>query len=267
MALKRAVFKVIDEGQIDTLAGRSFNLFIIGLILLNTLAIILGSFESIESRYREQFYYFEVFSVVIFTIEYLLRLWTARFKYPDKGGWGAIVSYVFSFGALVDLLAILPFYMPLIIPIDMRFIRILRILRIARVLKLSRYTNALQLIRAVVYEKRSELGVVLFLTAILLIIASTLVYNIEHEAQPQAFPNIGAAMWWAVVTLTTVGYGDIIPITTFGKIISSIVAFLGIALVALPTGILGGAFLRKLKHEDRKAHKCPECSHEFFDHS
>ncbi|MDH3708905.1 MAG: ion transporter [Cyclobacteriaceae bacterium] len=264
MALKKSVFNIIDENRVESRVGRSFNLFIISLILLNTLAIFLESFESIEAKYSKELYVFEVVSVVIFSIEYLLRLWTAQLKYPGKSKWGALVRYLFSFSAIVDLLAILPFYMPLIIPIDMRFIRVLRILRIARVLKLSRYAESIRLIRVVFLEKRSELGVILLFTTILLIIASTLMYHLEHEVQPQAFPNIAEAMWWAVVTLTTVGYGDVVPVTALGKVISSVIAFMGIGLVALPTGILGGAFLRKIRGEgeQEEVHQCPHCGGE-----
>ena len=264
MKLKATVFRIIDEHQVNTKIGRAFNWFIIGLILLNSLAIILDSFQSIHTKYGQSLYIFEVFSVVIFTIEYLLRLWVSDLRYPSKPKWSARLRYMISFDAIIDLLAILPFYLPLIIPFDLRCLRMLRILRVTRLLKLSRYAESMRLIGIVFKEKRSELAVILFLTIILLIVSSTLVYFMEYPVQPQAFPNIAESLWWAVVTLTTVGYGDIVPMTGLGKIISSLIAFLGIGLVALPTGILGGAFIRKIRDSDGESeiHHCPNCGHE-----
>jgi voltage-gated potassium channel len=274
MSIREKVFNIVDENNKSGYISRTFNFSIVLLIILSVVSIILESYKEIYHYYETEFYVFEVFSVVIFSIEYLLRLWTVKYKYPEKSEINAFITYIFSPYALIDLFAILPFYVPLLIPVDLRFIRILRLLRVTRIFKLSRYSKSLKLIAEVFKEKRSDLGVTVFVTFILLIIASTIMYYLEHEKQPDAFPNIIASFWWAIATLTTVGYGDVYPITGWGKFISSIIALLGIGLVALPTGILSAAFMEKMqknkldiKSEEIKVDKkekliCPYCGRE-----
>ena len=261
MTFRQRIFKIIDEKNQATRLNRAFDIFIVGLIILNVVAIILESFKDLNATYRYEFYCFEVFSVVVFTVEYLLRLFTADFKYPNQSKAKAIVSSVTSPLALVDLLAILPTYLPLLIPIDLRFIRMLRLLRITRLFKINRYSRSLRLIGDVFREKRADLGITVFVTFIVLIIASMLIYHIERHEQPDAFPNIVAAFWWAVATLTTVGYGDVYPVTGWGKFISGLIALLGIGLVALPTGILSSAFIERINEQRTKSspHKCAAC--------
>ncbi|WMN12987.1 ion transporter [Marivirga salinae] len=260
MTFKHKIFNLVDENNKGSLPNRAFNIFIVFLIILNVTAIVLESFSRIKSTYSQEFYIFEIFSVVIFTIEYLLRVYTADFKYPSKTKIGSIGTFLSSPLAIIDLLAILPTYLPLIIPIDLRFIRILRLLRITRLFKINRYSNSLKLIAEVFKDKRSDLGVTIFVTFILLVIASTLMYYIEGQVQPDKFPNIIASFWWAVATLTTVGYGDVYPITGLGQFISGIIALLGIGLVALPTGILSSAFIDKINSKRRAdVEKCPTC--------
>jgi voltage-gated potassium channel len=264
MTFREEIFNVIDENNKGTRLSRTFDFFIIGLITLNVVAIILESFENLRLTYKQEFYYFEIFSVTVFTIEYVLRLFTADLKYPDKSKIGATTSFITSPIALVDLFAILPIYLPLLIPIDLRFIRILRLLRVIRLFKINRYSRSLKLIGDVFKEKRSDLGITVFVTFILLVIASTLMYYIEGQEQPEAFPNIVASFWWAVATLTTVGYGDIYPITAWGKFISGIIALLGIGLVALPTGILSSAFIEKINEgkTENNSGTCSTCGQE-----
>ena len=264
MTYREKIFNVIDENNRETSLSRTFDFFIIGLITLNVVAIIIESFENLSLTYKQEFYYFEIFSVVVFTIEYLLRLLTADLKYSDKSSIGAATAFISSPLALVDLFAILPTYLPLLIPIDLRFIRILRLLRVIRLFKINRYSRSLKLIGDVFKEKRSDLGITVFVTSILLVIASTLMYYIEGQEQPEAFPNIVASFWWAVSTLTTVGYGDVYPITAWGKFISGIIALLGIGLVALPTGILSSAFIEKIndRKTENNSENCPTCGQE-----
>lgn len=261
MNFRQRIFNVIDENNKGSTLSRSFDIFIIGLITLNVIAIILESFDSLSLTYRQEFLYFEAFSVIIFTIEYLLRILTADLKYRHKSKLGATLSFMTSPLAIIDLLAILPAYLPLLIPMDLRFIRMLRLLRITRLFKINRYSKSLILIGAVFKDKRSDLGITAFVAFILIVIASTLMYFIEGDKQPEAFPNIVASFWWAIATLTTVGYGDVYPITGWGKFISGMVALLGIGLVALPTGILSSGFIARIN--DKKAnnnfHQCPTC--------
>jgi voltage-gated potassium channel len=167
--------------------------------------------------------------------------------------------------ALIDLAAILPFYLPMFVIIDLRFLRILRLTRLLRILKINRYTESLDMIKVVLYQKKEELSVTMFITFLLLLLSSSIMYYVETDVQPDAFPNIIAAFWWGVATLTTVGYGDVYPITVIGKILSGIIALLGIGLVALPTGIISSGFMdqmsqkRKPKEEKKKKSYCPYC--------
>ena len=153
--------------------------------------------------------------------------------------------------AVIDLLAILPFYIPMLIPIDLRFLRVLRLTKILRILKLNRYSKSLQLLGKILKNKRADLLVTVFVTTILIIFASSLMYYIENPAQPEQFPNIVASFWWAITTLTTVGYGDLYPITILGKILSGVIALLGIGLVALPTGIISSGFIEELSQRKK----------------
>lgn len=258
MHFRERIYRIIDENNKETLAARLFDQALATLILLNVLVIVLESFQSLWDSYSEWFLAFEYFSISIFTLEYLFRLITADLKYPGIGKRRATLRYLFSAVAIIDLLAVLPAYLPIFFSVDMRVIRVLRLMRIARLFKLGRYTKSLHLISLVVQEKRSELNTTAFLASLLLVVSSTLMYYVERDVQPDAFPNIVATLWWAICTLTTVGYGDIVPVTAGGKIISSIIAILGIGLVALPAGILSASFMDKLNNETEKG-KCPHC--------
>ncbi|MDP4662077.1 MAG: ion transporter [Salibacteraceae bacterium] len=260
MTIRERIFSIIDEKNKASTASRSFDFFIVGLIILNVVAIILESFKSLRQDYKQEFFYFEIFSVAVFTLEYLIRLLTSDLRYPNKNAFKAAIAFLTSPLALVDILAVLPTYLPLLIPIDLRFVRILRLLRITRLFKINRYSKSLKLIGDVFREKRSDLGITFFVTFILMVIASTLMYFIEGDEQPDMFPNIVASFWWAVATLTTVGYGDVYPITAWGKFISGIIALLGIGLVALPTGILSSAFIEKINDKKNlEGNVCPTC--------
>ena len=213
--------------------------------------------------------YVETISVIIFTIEYLLRLWTSNLLYPNENPAKARIIYIFSFMAIIDLLAILPFYLPILIPIDLRVLRALRIVRLFRLFKINRYTNALSTIGKVFKTKASQLLSSMFVVALLILISSVLMYNIESAAQPDKFDNAFSGLWWAIATLTTVGYGDIYPVTVFGKILSTIIAILGIGLVAVPTGIITSGFMEAVQHneekQENKKHYCPYCGHKLDD--
>lgn len=260
------IFKVIDNDSNSNQYSQWFDSFIIGLIILNVIAIILDSFESLSSIYGNFFWYFEFISCSIFSLEYLLRALTADFKFPHKYYLVSVWKYMKSSMAIIDLLAVLPFFLPMIFMLDFRAIRLLRLVRLLRILKLNRYFSSFKIIWNVLKSKKEELSVTIFITFVLLVIASTLMYFIENSAQPDSFPNILSSFWWAIATLTTVGYGDVYPVTAWGKVISSIIALLGIGLVALPTGILSSAFVEQIanKEEVLESNKkakcyCPHC--------
>jgi voltage-gated potassium channel len=233
---------------------KKLEIFIFLLIALNVAAVMLESVESLSVKYRTAFQWFEVFSVVIFTVEYVVRLWNAKRK----------LKFLFSPFGLIDLIAILPFYLPYLIAMDLRMIRILRLSRLFRVVKIGRYSKSLRLVAEVLKTKREPLFLTLFITFLLLLFASSLMFYAENDVQPDKFENIFQSFWWAVATLTTVGYGDIFPVTSMGKFLSGIIAILGIGLVAMPTGIISSGFIEALERKGKikDVVKCPHCGKE-----
>jgi voltage-gated potassium channel len=241
----------------NSLVGLLFNYFIISLIFINIFTLL---FESFSDKFINIFDLIEFFTVVVFTIEYLCRLWTADLLYTNLGFFKCRVKFIFSFLAFIDLLAILPFLLPMIIPTSLISIRSLRLIRLFRLLKLTRHTDALITIAIVLKNKSYQLISAFIIVFIIILIASIVMYNIEYTAQPSVFNNAFSGFWWAIATITTVGYGDIYPITTIGKILSSIISFLGIALVAIPTGIISAGFNELTTKENTdKFTFCPFC--------
>jgi voltage-gated potassium channel len=254
----------------------AFNVFIVTLILLNIAAMILQSLETIDKRVPRLFLWFEYFSVAVFSVEYLLRLWSCvedpAYHRPVQGR----VRFAVTPLALVDLSAVLPFYLPFL-HADLRMLRMFRMVRIMRVMriaKLGRYSESLQMLVRVVRSRGAQLASAVFLLLILLIVAATLMYTAERDAQPKTFASIPAAMWWAAVTLTTVGYGDAVPVTALGKLLGAITAMLGIGMFALPCAILGAGFIEELDRNKKKGtpnasergweprQTCPHCGKE-----
>lgn len=267
--IKKRIFEIIQVAQDGDKASRIFDLFILALILVNVLLVILDTF-SLPAKVKSVFGVIETISVVIFTVEYILRIWTSDLLYPDLSPARARIQYIFSFMALIDLFAILPFYIPFLIPVDLRVLRMLRMVRLLRIFKVNRYTHALSKIGNVFRKKANELLSSIFIVCLLMLIASVIMYNVENAAQPDKFNNALSGLWWAIATLTTVGYGDIYPVTAVGKVLSAIIAVLGIGLVAVPTGIISAGFMEqiespkeepgeKVKEEDK--HYCPYCGH------
>jgi len=212
-----------------------FEFGLIALISLNVIAVLLATVEPLFQRYETAFYVFEVFSVTMFTLEYLARVWSCVEEQTYQPGWRGRLRYMATPMAIIDLLAILPFYLSIFITADLR---ILRALRLLRVFKLTRYSSAMSLLLNVLKEEASTLLACFFILFILLIIASSGAYLVEHRAQPDHFGSIPATMWWALVTLTTVGYGDVTPITPIGRIFGGMVTIIGVGVAALPAGIL-----------------------------
>lgn len=227
------------------------------LIFFNVLFVILGTVDDLAEIYGAFFNAFEDISVIIFTIEYLMRLWSctsnAEYRHPLIGR----MKFAFNPMMLIDLFAILPFYVPLFIDSDFTILRVFRLLRIFCLFKLGRYSDSYRLISRVIISKKEHLIVSLALVFSLLIISSSLMYYIEKEAQPAVFSSIPATMWWGIVTLTTVGYGDAYPITLAGKILSGAIALTGIGLFALPAGLLATGFTEELHNKKKKQRTCP----------
>lgn len=244
---KHRLFQIIEPARSLDKISRYFDTTILILIILNVGAVILESFESLATDYQKLFQIFEIVSILIFTIEYGLRIYTSEYRYPQSKKLMAAIKYAKSPMAIIDLVAIIPFYIPFLLPIDLRFMRILRLTRTLRILKLNRYSKSLQLISRVLSKKKSDLLVTIFVTMLLIVFASSAMYYLETDIQPDQFPNIAASSWWAIATLTTVGYGDVYPVSILGKILSGVIALLGVGLVALPTGIISSGFIEEIQ--------------------
>lgn len=257
MRLRRRVHGILRVGSKRPIA-RAVNASIVVLILLNVVAIILDTVQGLRIAYGPWLDAFEILSVAVFTVEYLARLWVVpedpMFRGPVRGR----LRWMGTPLAIVDLLAVLPFYLPMVVGLDLRFLRVLRLFRLVRVLKLARYSKAIQSMGRVFRAKRQQLVMTLFLVGVLLVLSSSLMYLAEHEAQPEAFSSIPRTLWWAVITLTTVGYGDAVPITPLGRALGAVIALLGIGMIALPAGILGSGFVDELQREHDEAEAVQE---------
>lgn len=260
--LRKACYSLLrpnHESKQQSLASQIFDYFLIILILANILAMMLETVEHIGVRWHQQLYYFELVSVAIFTVEYLLRIWTSvEHKMPHKQGseqsltpWQMRMKYIRSPMALIDLCAILPFYLSMFFTLDLR---VLRILRLARLIKLGRYSRSIQTLVVVVRNESKTLIAALGVLFMVMMIAATGMYYLERHAQPEVFSSIPASLWWALVTLTTVGYGDVVPITTGGRIFGALITILGVGFYALPAGILSSSFTEQM-HMKRERFK------------
>ena len=246
---RRQVHDILEVGGEAHPAGRAVNVFIVVLIFLNAIAFAAETVDDLAARYGPYFHALNVFSVIVFTVEYVLRVWSAvdipmLSRLPP---WRARLRFALRPIMLIDLFAFLPFYLQWIVPLDLR---VLRALRLFRLLKLVRYSPALQTLgRVLADEYRALLGALLVML-VLLLFASTAIYFLEREAQPGKFGSIPAAAWWALSTLTTVGYGDVVPVTPWGKVVGGIVMLLGVCMFALPIAIIATGFsLESARHQ------------------
>ena len=246
MTLRRYLYLILEPEPGGPWLGRLVTLFIISLVLLNVAANILVSMEDINNRYGDWLFFFEAASVLIFSVEYILRLWSgvesrdSRFRSPLTGRLRFAVTPMM----IIDILAILPFYLMMWTTIDLMFLRVFRLFRI---FKLTRYSPAMGLLITVLRKEGRAFGAAMFILAVILVFASSGIYLVEHVRQPEAFGSIPAAMWWAVATLTTVGYGDVTPVTPLGKLFGASITIVGVGMVALPAGILASAFSEELR--------------------
>ena len=251
MQIQKRVYEILGQAQNGDKVSSFVDRFLTILIITNVLAVSLESVETIGSAFRQEFAAFEMFSIIVFGTEYILRLWSAVAKEDSahKTPFGKRIEYILSFNGLVDLAALLPSLISMFVgSADLRWIRVVRILRL---LKMSNYSTALEDLGSAIYEERQSFLAALYLFTLALFIASALMYVLEHQAQPEAFASIPESMWWALITLTTVGYGDVSPITTLGKMVGALTALIGVGTVALLTGIIASAFTSQI--EKRKA--------------
>jgi len=237
--------------------GRTINAVLLGVIAVNIIALVMESEQGFAARFGSIFRLVEVVSITIFSIEYIARLWSCADDPRYSDGLRGRLRYARTPMAIVDLLAIAPFFLGGFV--DLRFLRSLRLFRIFRIVKLARYSEAMQIFAVVVRGKRAEMTVIGAFLAILVLCFGSLMFILENSAQPERFASISSSMWWAVVTLTTIGYGDAVPVTAAGKAIGGIVAVFGIGMFALPAGMLGAAFSEAIAARNRAAGACPTC--------
>ncbi len=261
--MKQRIGEILEPESKSDFLIRGFNIFIISLIILNVFAVALETVQEISEIYARPFRVFEWFSIVVFTIEYVLRVWTCtlkpKFAAPIKGR----LRYMFTPSAVIDLMVVVPFYLPFFFDLDLRFLRVLRLFRLFTLFKMARYSKSLHLFKMVLRDTRQELLIVLAVTMGMLVFASGVIYFIENKAQPEAFSSIPAAMWWAVSTMTTVGYGDVYPITTVGKFFGGFISILGLGTFGLPVGIIAYGFIEELQKQKMRPLQCPHCEKEF----
>jgi voltage-gated potassium channel len=259
-AVKRKVHSLLHPEIGNTKWDKILNAFIITLIVLNVIAVSLETVQSIYTPYAEFFDIFDTVSVIIFTMEYIFRVWSInhdpRYAHSLKGR----LRYMVSTDALIDLLAILPFYVHVIVGLDLRVLRVLRLLRFLRLFRLTSYMKSAKLVKNVFKSRAHDLRLSMVLISILIILASCLVYFAEHNSQPEVFTSIPATFWWAIITVTSVGYGDMVPITLIGKILTGVITLSGLAIFALPAGIVTAGFLEEMeKNKQIKPNTCPHC--------
>ncbi len=245
LKLRKRIWEVLEQSNPDDKISLYSDIFLISLILLNIVAVLLETVDSIYSQYKLEFLIFERLSTLIFLIEYILRVWVCiENKKKKDGNIQARLKYMITWPAIIDLLAVLSGLLPMIFEVDLRILRALRMLRL---LKFSRYFKVMNLLLGVLKEEKQSFLAAMFLLAVAMLIASTGIYMFEKDAQPNKFGSIPEAMWWAIATLTTIGYGDVTPITAMGKFFGAIIAIIGIGVVALPSGILASGFTDQLK--------------------
>jgi voltage-gated potassium channel len=248
--LRRRVHEILDHTEPDDPPAALLAAALVLLITANVVAIVLKSEAGIDAVWHSWFDGFEVASVALFTVEYVFRVWSAvesehgHYRRPLLGR----LRYMLTPLALVDLIAILPFYLSFLIPVDLLFVRVFRMFLI---FKLTRYQASMNLLARVLRNEAGSIAAALFVLAMLLVVAASFAYLAEHEAQPRVFASIPDAMWWAIVTMTTVGYGDMVPVTPFGKVVGGVIAIIGLGMVALPAGLLASGFSEQM-HQRRQ---------------
>ena len=237
---KQRIFEIIQIGNRSDTASRAFDYMIMIMIITNIIAMFLDTFDAMKP-YQGVLDFIEAFTVMIFIIEYILRLWTATFLFPEKSPAAAAWSFVKTFDGIVDLMTILPFFFLS----GFVVFRMMRVVRILRLFKINSTFDSFNVITSVLKEKKNQLASSIFIILVLMLAASLCMYSAEHEAQPEAFRNAFSGIWWSVSTLLTVGYGDIYPITIAGKVMAIIITFLGVGVVAIPTGIISAGFVEQ----------------------
>lgn len=239
---KKRVFDIIQIGYYGDWPSKAFDLVLIAMILTNLFIAVFLTFDS-SALYKETLNLIELITTIVFAVEYGLRLWTAEYLYPQVSKAAAVRSYILSFNGIIELLAFLPYFLPIFFPAGAVAFRMFRVVRLLRLFRINAYYDALNVIGDVIKSKKDQILSSVFIILVLMVASSLVMYDLEHPVQPEVFQNAFSGFWWAVSTLLTVGYGDIYPITTAGRIFGIVITFLGVGMVAIPTGILSAGFV------------------------
>ena len=236
--LKKRIFEIIQIGQRSDFPSRAFDIILVIIIVLNILVLILETFDFSEA-FLKMLHTIEMVTVIIFGIEYLLRIWTSEHLYPNVSRGKALLKFLLSYDGIVDLLTIIPaFFLS-----GFSALRMLRVVRIFHLFRINNTYDSFNVITAVIKEKKNQIFSSLFIVIVLMFASSLCMYSVENAAQPEVFDNAFSGMWWSISTILTVGYGDIYPITILGRILAILIAILGVGVVAIPTGIISAGFV------------------------
>ncbi len=252
--IKKRIFDIIQIGNVKDIPSRAFDIFITCVIVISLTGVILSTYDELAS-FETLFNIIEIVTALIFTVEYGLRIWTADLLYPDKTKGRAIAAFIFSVTGIVDLVTFLPFYLPIVFPAGAVAFRVFRVIRILRLFKINSRYDAFSVIIDVINEKKKQILSSFAMVLILMVASSLCMYSLEHNAQPDVFRNAFSGIWWSVSTLLTIGYGDIYPVTLGGRIMAIVISFLGVGMVAVPTGIISAGFVESYTKINRIAFK------------
>jgi len=242
---REKLFRMVSVGVVDEPVNQAYDVISTAALLLNLAASVLLTFENIRAGHEGILLGLESATVLFFGIDYVLRLITANNLYPEADEKTSLLKYVFSFAGIIDLLSFLPYYLPVFFPAGLAVFRMFRVVRIFRLFRINAYYDSLNVITEVIVSKKQQLLSSVFIILTLMLASSLCMYSLEHEAQPEVFSNAFSGIWWSASTLLTVGYGDIYPVTTLGRVFSIIITFLGVGMVAIPTGIISAGFVEQ----------------------
>lgn len=238
-------FRMVSVGVVDEPVNQAYDVISTIALIVNLLVVVLNTFDNLEAKFGDLFAILEHITVFFFAVDYVLRIYTAKYLYPDVSPEKAMVKYIFSFAGIVDMLSFLPFYLPIFFPSGASVFRFFRVARIMRLFRINAYYDSLNVITEVIASKKTQLLSSVFIILILMVASSLCMYSVENAAQPDVFENAFSGIWWSASTLLTVGYGDIYPITTMGKALGILISFLGVGMVAIPTGIISAGFVEQ----------------------
>ena len=256
--LRAKIFNMVSVGVIDEPINRFYDIISIIALVLNLFAAFAITFDYMEEHYKGLLLTIEAVTTFFFAVDYALRLFSSNELYPKLPEGQAAVKYIFSFTGIIDLLSFLPYYLPFFFPAGGAVFRLFRVARILRLFRINSYYDQLNVITEVITSKKQQLMASVFIILILMMASSLCMYSVEHDAQPEVFQNAFSGIWWSVSTLLTVGYGDIYPITITGKILGIIISFLGVGMVAIPTGIISAGFVEQYQRLKTIGHYAEE---------